>query len=99
MLRLAITLAAVLFFMGLMALIPSGKTPVSHVGRDTLPIYILHRPFVVAAGAMGLFEAVPDDSILSVLLFAVLTLLLVRLLSRPLIVKGFGSFVRLLGVR
>ena len=67
MLRLAVTLAAVLFSMGLMALIPSGKTPVSHVGRDTLPIYILHRPFVVAAGAMGLFEAVPDDSILSVL--------------------------------
>ena len=68
LLRLAVTLAAVLFSMGLMALIPSGKTPVSHVGRDTLPIYILHRPFVVAAGAMGLFEAVPDDSILSVLL-------------------------------
>ena len=62
LLRLAVTLAAVLFSMGLMALIPSGQTPVSHVGRDTLPIYILHRPFVVAAGAMGLFEAVPDDS-------------------------------------
>ena len=99
LLRLAVTLAAVLFSMGLMALIPSGKTPVSHVGRDTLPIYILHRPFVVAAGAMGLFEAVPDDSILSVLLFAVLALLLAWLLSRPPIVKGFGSFVRLLGVR
>ena len=75
LLRLAVTLAAVLVSMGLMALIPSGKTPVSHV------------------------DAVPDDSILSVLLFAVLALLLAWLLSRPPIVKGFGSFVRLLGVR
>lgn len=71
--------ASLLLSVCLMALIPQGETPITYVGRYSLPVYIFHRIALSVLQELGLlrFPAGPEILVLAelVLLSLVLTLL------------------------
>lgn len=97
-LRLSIGLAAVALGLGLMALTPKKKCFLSSVGRNTLPIYILHRLIRDVIKALGFYRQPLHSEIQILVLLICISVFLTWFLSRRTVDRGFSYVLSGLGI-
>ncbi len=91
--RLALGAAAISLSLGIMVLCPRGECALSVVGRNTLPIYIIHRLIRDIIKSEGFYDIIPGNVIETMLILTAISLVLTWLLSRRWVNKSFSRML------
>lgn len=95
MVRLILLIAAVILSWALLFLVPKRKMRISVIGQNTMPIYMLHRILRDLLMFAGLYNYVEDGGLEVLVLFSILSVIMIAVLSRPGIVRGWNSVLAL----
>ena len=94
LIRLILMMNAVILSAGIMSLIPQRKLPISSIGENTLPVYILHRIIRDVLSLTGMYAYLPASSLGLLLVFLVAALALTYLLSRKPVDRLFHTVLK-----